>query len=404
MKILITNHFLNGFSGSEILTLDIALAFKRLNYDVTVGTFVCKNPLKLEFDKHSINVINLNAIKEKDFFDIIWSHHFTTIELCLFEKNISARKIIYSSLSPFNFLELPPLSIQEINLLLANSLENKNKLIDMGFSDKDILIFPNPVPESFYHFPTRSITELKKIAVVSNHVPEEIKDSKILFRKNNIDIVFFGADHNYTLVTPNILYEFDAVITIGRTAQYCLSMGIPLYCYDYFGGPGWITKNNIKLSSEFNFSGRCVGTKKSAEEIFYEVNSFFANTLKHIEFYKEFSQREHNLANSITNITNLLEKKGKVIIENTQLIKNIITRQNKFYGTLFTSQLFIDFGSGFSEKNSFSLPISSKNNTISFKLPSQDENIIQNLRFDPLNTPCYLKINKISFTDKNNEA
>ena len=404
MKILITNHFLEGFSGSEILTLDIAIAFKRLNYNVTVGTFTYRNPLKIEFEKHSINVIDLNTIEEKDFFDIIWCHHFTTIDLCLLEKHITASKIIYSSLSPFESLEAPPLSVQEVNLFLANSLENKNKLMEMGVSVKDIIIFPNPVPENFHFFPKRSRTELKRIAVVSNHVPKEITDSKSIFNKNNIDIDFFGLGHDYILITPNILYKFDAVITIGRTAQYCLSMGIPLYCYDSFGGPGWITKDNIKLSSEFNFSGRCTGTKKSPEQIFSEMTHFFTRILKNIEFYKEFSQQQHILADSLTNIVHSLERKSKVSIKNDRLIKNIITRQHKFYDTQFTSQLFIDFGNGFSEENSLSIKISPKQTLVSFILPNQDKNIIHKVRFDPLNTSCYLKINRIGTIDKNNNS
>ena len=35
-----------------------------------------------------------------------------------------------------------------------------------------------------------------------------------------------------------------------------MSMGLPLYCYDHFGGPGYININNIEHNTYFNFSGR----------------------------------------------------------------------------------------------------------------------------------------------------
>jgi len=45
----------------------------------------------------------------------------------------------------------------------------------------------------------------------------------------------------------------------------------PVYVYDRFGGPGWITSENFKNAEKFNFSGRCVGQEKSAEEIASEI-------------------------------------------------------------------------------------------------------------------------------------
>lgn len=49
---------------------------------------------------------------------------------------------------------------------------------------------------------------------------------------------------------------FDAVLTIGKTVQYSLSMGIPCYIYDHFGGEGWLTPETFDREAFYNFSGR----------------------------------------------------------------------------------------------------------------------------------------------------
>ncbi|WP_416914340.1 hypothetical protein [Seohaeicola sp.] len=61
------------------------------------------------------------------------------------------------------------------------------------------------------------------------------------------------------------------VLTIGKSVQYAMAARRPVYVYDRFGGPGWITSENFKNAEKFNFSGRCVGQEKRAEEIASEI-------------------------------------------------------------------------------------------------------------------------------------
>ena len=161
-NILITNHFLKDFTGSEIVVYDLTKEFLNLGYQVSIGAFIFDYPLKNLFDQLNCDFIDLNKIDHSynDKFDIIWGQHFTTIDKIFLETNITSNFVIYSSLSPYEALESPPLSSEKINLFLANSLETKDKLVDMGLSAESIYLLPNPVSDSFF---SKNINSFNKL-------------------------------------------------------------------------------------------------------------------------------------------------------------------------------------------------------------------------------------------------
>lgn len=47
-------------------------------------------------------------------------------------------------------------------------------------------------------------------------------------------------------------------------------MGVPVYVYDYLGGPGYLTEANFSLAERNNFSGRGF-EKKTSDELLKEI-------------------------------------------------------------------------------------------------------------------------------------
>ena len=135
------------------------------------------------------------------------------------------------------------------------------------------------------------------IIVVSNHAPREIID---LQKFEDISVTFFGLGcSNYQLITPEVLSKYDVVITIGKTVQYSLGMGIPVYEYDHFGGIGYITAENFEDTRKFNFSGRSSCRKISSEEIHNELIQGYDNS------YNESSQLKTLALECFDEATNL---------------------------------------------------------------------------------------------------
>ena len=398
-KILITNHFLKDYTGSEIATLDIAKEFLAREYNVTVGSFTLADPLKLEFDKLNIRFLDLNCALT-EHFDIIWAHHFTTLDTCLIDVGITADKIIFSSLSPYEPLESLPLSIDKVSLFLANSMETKNILVEMGIYSEAIMLFPNPVSHEFFIATEQKEYSLRKIAIVSNHIPSEIKEIINLLALEKIEIKIFGVEGEFKLITAQLLQKFDAVITIGRTVQYCLALGIPVYCYDRFGGPGWITESNINLASQFNFSGRCVNTVMLSDEIAQDIINNFPTSSMLREFYRNYAKTNYNLSTLTSKIMKNLEQvNSKLTYHKDIIFKNISFRQrkewNKNKNIQFFIQCFIDKGNGFSEENSIKLPVAQNAEFQEFTFDLTDKQTIKTLRLDPLSECCVIEIESL---------
>lgn len=330
-KVLITNNFLVNLSGSEIVALNIATSFIEKGYEVVMATFGYGYPLKGIIEEKGIKVLllndkNLNNCK----FDIIWAQHFTTLNCVLFDKNIKAHKIINNIMSPFEPLESPVVYSDHISLNVVNSLETKRKIIDEGVSEEKIFVMPNPVEKEFINnYVTKKNKILKKICVVSNHVPAEIYLAMEKLRNEGFIVDIYGMRDTYVYINAEILNKYDAIITIGKTVQYGISLGIPIFCYDRFGGPGWLNRKNIKKAFEFNFSGRCSNAKLSYEEISKEIICGYEKSFDDIKFIKELLGEEFDLIKKLDYILKIIENKKNVDIEFIKEKYSMINRQNR---------------------------------------------------------------------------
>ena len=79
------------------------------------------------------------------------------------------------------------------------------------------------------------------------------------------------GENNNVEITPQILMQHDVIITIGKTVQYALALGIPIYNYDIHGGGGYINLQNFEEAEFYNFSGRDNPRKLNSNEIAREI-------------------------------------------------------------------------------------------------------------------------------------
>jgi hypothetical protein len=132
--------------------------------------------------------------------------------------------------------------------------------------------------------------------------------------RSEINIVFAGSGGDkYELVTPKALLKYDAVITIGKTVQYCLACGVPVYVYDKSGGCGYLNKKNFTKNRLVNFSGRG-NKKKTSEQIFSEIINGYDDARKYQESVRDEMIQEFNLANYIEKLF-IDESKEKLLPE-----------------------------------------------------------------------------------------
>lgn len=313
-NILITNYELMNYTGSELNAMSIAKRFKDLGYKVYVLAMFIGEPLYSKTRECYDEIINI-VEDEFDFsnieFDIVWAHHSFLLSWLIFEKQLKAKKIILSSLSARENFEVIPKYANDLSLVLANSQETKQQLEQEGI--KEVYVLENYSFKSYFER-NIEIKELKNIAIISNHVPEELMKTKEMLESNGYGVQIYGFTGKRELITDTVLEQYDAIITIGKTVQYAMSLKIPAYVYDIFGGEGYLTLENLEKNRSRNFSGRGFD-KKTPETIYKEITQNFKNTLDILEKLKQYALDNFCFEDNIDKICEIIGQKPDINLD-----------------------------------------------------------------------------------------
>ena len=95
------------------------------------------------------------------------------------------------------------------------------------------------------------------LAVVSNHLIAELAERLGAASERGLcRFTHFGYPESSVPITPKLLMEFDAVITVGRTVLPAAALGKPVYLCDIHGTEGWLRSYTYAESQLHSFSGR----------------------------------------------------------------------------------------------------------------------------------------------------
>jgi hypothetical protein len=336
-RVLITQNNLNKFAGSEVVTLELANFFVDNGAKVTVFTYSLGQPIAEEFSReHKIRVITdpNNSLSFSDF-DLVWVHHqvLPTTMLSELTSGCKLPVIVFNHMSSFVPLELPYMAGLEqsvASVILFNSNETR-RIQEYCFSDTSqniMKVYPNPVPKSFINYPhiQNKNTALKKLLIASSHPVNELFIALGKLRARGIEVDIIGELHAPKLMTPKALSKYDAVVTVGKTVPYCLTLGIPAYCYDRFNGPGYLSPSNYAKASSFNFSGRNFN-KKTAAIIERELTNQFSDAKSFAKQKRSFAKKEFDIERCLNNALGLVEPRGFVKIIARDVASYISTQQ-----------------------------------------------------------------------------
>ena len=279
MKFLVLNHFFGEFTGSEINALQLCVALREAGHVADIGTFEMRGLLLERTRQHGISVLN---VREDDGppldYDVIWAHHAPVLTHLLFRRSLGPCRVVFSSLSPLTPMESPPTYFEELPRVLAHSPYNVDYLRDLGLPAERIFYFPNFAPKAFFarQRPVRD-GGLRRIAVVSNHPPEEVRQMAATARNDGMTVDFIGQEERPVYVDETVLTAYDLVISIGKTVPYAFAQRVPVYCYDHFGGPGYLHADNFERARHGNFCGRSFWRKLTADELFADIQAGYAS-------------------------------------------------------------------------------------------------------------------------------
>lgn len=288
IRLLIVQPFLYTLSGSEIICLELAARMSLEGAQVAIVTWGWSDDLAAEVATiPGVQLFDLGSQGFEQYLDsrtpdLVWVHQ-GLVPRQLLEKPTS--RFVFAHLSAFNSFERP--FVPQVEQALADAVFFVSPETEGMFDELGLLpgippekkhLLSNPAPDAFHQVEPVD-APLGSILLVSNHIPAELIEATTLMRGQGLDVTVVGSaqegiDSAPQRVTADLISQHDCVISIGKTVQYALCAGRPVYCYDYFGGPGWLQPDNYDRALHYNFSGRGFG-KKTAEIIVGEVTSQF---------------------------------------------------------------------------------------------------------------------------------
>ncbi|WP_217527871.1 hypothetical protein [Vibrio cholerae] len=289
MKVAIICQSIKYYAGTERVVFELCSEFQRRGIDIHLGAVEIG-----DFYYNELYPLRINDIPNcmDDLYDMIINFHSFTFGY-LFEKGVQAKSLIYFSLSPYEPVEFPFFQSDIIDKILANSEETKEEIVSQGIDRTYVDVFPNSHNFNIDLIYKEKKNEIKRVIIVSNHIPQELRD--VIKLAPEIEFTIAGIDDKVKLIDAEFLSEFDAVISIGYTVVTAIQAKIPIYMYDHFGGEGWLTGAIFSRSSHYNFSGRPERKIKSAQDIISELKNGFANALIEVDTLYELMRLERNI-------------------------------------------------------------------------------------------------------------
>lgn len=300
-----------SWGGSEIVSLELIEWFTTRGWRVDLFTTAFGAPIAEavtdKVEAGSLRVVTLGSDHELDAhaYELIW------VNQSLIPRSIVAQlandpvttPVVWHHMSSFQHLGLPLL--YEVEHALASVITcmapvAQDRMREYGFPGHDIELFDNPAPDEFvFHERRIPRSALRTILVVSNHPPVELRDAAAILAARGIVMEFAGLSDSYGRITPQRIAKHDAVVTIGKTTQYALVMGVPVYSYDHFGGGGWILEKNLESEWYGNFAGRIARRVLSAEHIAEELEQGFGSAQAFAQASREASAGRWSLTRQL---------------------------------------------------------------------------------------------------------
>jgi hypothetical protein len=274
MNILLTNHHLLSYGGTEIFTATLAEFLKQNGHKVYIYSHYVNNFLS-KFS--SLDITVSSDLKEFSSipFDIIHVHHnINAIEI---RDIFPHTPIIFESHGILPFLEQPPPININISHYIAISEEVRQNLNRYNIPDDMITTIGNLVDTSKF-YPTTTVNPIPQRALLlSSRIGEkEEKNIREACRQQNIELIAKGSRFGFINQDdlPKEINKSDIVFSLGRGVIETMLCGRIPIVYDYLGGDGIVSSKNFDKLNFNNFSGRHYSKNYTVNDLIKEIKRY----------------------------------------------------------------------------------------------------------------------------------
>lgn len=285
-RFLITQISLRNIRGSEMVALELAEYLKSHGARVQVYTREHTGAMADMAKASGIQVIDdpKHPFRFEDY-DAIWVHHQLlppALLAQLADPPAPMPVFVFHHMSSLDSNRMEQPYIKDFERRLAGlslfiSEDAKNKWLPRLGPAHPAALFQNPAPEAFSQYThTPYPAAPRRVLVVANRNAFAVTALQNLGMQVHVRGLGGGS---YCRVLPGDFDGYDAVVTMGKTVQYCLCAGVPVYVYGAYGIPGWLTEDNFEQAARSAFCGRGFPDKKSGSGTAAEIRDGFARAL-----------------------------------------------------------------------------------------------------------------------------
>jgi len=282
MNILITNHHLQDFAGTEVTTFTLAKYLRKNHHHVTIYSKYTLKRITCEFKAIGVSVINDLKLIKNQIFDIAHVQH----NICAYEVRyyFPSLPMVMWVHGIVPFLEQPPCIDLHISKYFVNNQGGANHLLELKTPKSKIIIIRNIIDSETFFQTTPINNTINNALIISNKITLD----KELFLKNilsklNIKYQFIGK--RFKIIPhskiPRYINKADIVFTLGLGAMETMFCGrIPIIFDQQLvsGDDGMVTPDNFKAVMENNFSGRTYNKQFTKSELIKEIKKYSSNT------------------------------------------------------------------------------------------------------------------------------
>ncbi|WAC26904.1 glycosyltransferase [Ancylobacter sp. SL191] len=275
MKILLANAYLVTIGGSERILLEMAEHFRAGGHDVTVFASVAGPPIAdLFHTRLGIAIVTDPAAIAPFAYDLVYLQHHVA---GLFDYRLDAASrartaVVFGKLGRRTFMESGGWLHDRIlaDGYLANSELTAERLVEVGVT-APVTVFHNAAPAAYFRPDCTAGARLTTITAVTNHSDPALMGALDILEQDYTVHRLGASQGGQRLLTPEMVAASDVVISIGKTIPYALAARVPVFVYDHFGGPGYLSAANIARAARYNFTGRCCERRLDASALAHEI-------------------------------------------------------------------------------------------------------------------------------------
>jgi len=299
-RVLITTYVVDGYEGGMMYFLELGSYLAWRGCKVDCAALRATPHMKEVFADHGIALYRDDEMPiPLEPYDLVIAHTayaFSVLAL----RGLKYRKLVFACLSELLDIEGYPRALKCNRIITLSKATAKAQ----NLPRRKTLIIPNFVPDSYFVPPAKVLSKGKpaKLALVSNSPAPEQKKAVELLKKKGVKIDIYGRGATNVMINEWILMKYDAVLTMGKTVQYCLALGVPCFVSGKFGHSGYVSMKNIARMESRNFSGRDLSRELPAKELADEILSGYTAAAAEAGALRKFAYGHYRLSRAVRKI------------------------------------------------------------------------------------------------------